>query len=150
MASGPICAMVWEGRDAVKTGRSILGATNPLASAPGTIRGDYALVRFTTPQSNRPMPRLFDTPLESLHVRKKQNADDIIGRRPQRLPRQRQCRECQEGDRALVQGGRGPDLEVGSARLGVREVDSPPYEYHEQKHIYTPRHISTRMETDGR
>jgi nucleoside diphosphate kinase len=44
MGSGPVCAMVWEGRDAVKTGRSILGATNPLASAPGTIRGDYALV----------------------------------------------------------------------------------------------------------
>ncbi|KAK3044499.1 nucleoside diphosphate kinase, partial [Coniosporium uncinatum] len=32
MASGPICAMVWEGRDAVKTGRTLLGATNPLAS----------------------------------------------------------------------------------------------------------------------
>ncbi|OCK91129.1 nucleoside diphosphate kinase [Cenococcum geophilum 1.58] len=43
MKSGPVCAMVWEGRDAVKTGRSILGATNPLASAPGTIRGDYAI-----------------------------------------------------------------------------------------------------------
>ncbi|RFU81227.1 nucleoside diphosphate kinase [Trichoderma arundinaceum] len=43
MNSGPICAMVWEGRDAVKTGRAILGATNPLASAPGTIRGDYAI-----------------------------------------------------------------------------------------------------------
>ncbi|PMD37199.1 NDK-domain-containing protein [Hyaloscypha variabilis F] len=43
MGSGPICAMVWEGRDAVKTGRALLGATNPLASAPGTIRGDYAI-----------------------------------------------------------------------------------------------------------
>ncbi|KAK7421327.1 nucleoside diphosphate kinase Ndk1 [Neonectria punicea] len=43
MNSGPICAMVWEGRDAVKTGRVILGATNPLASAPGTIRGDFAI-----------------------------------------------------------------------------------------------------------
>ncbi|CAD6501356.1 BgTH12-01608 [Blumeria graminis f. sp. triticale] len=43
MGSGPICAMIWEGRDAVKTGRTILGATNPLASLPGTIRGDYAL-----------------------------------------------------------------------------------------------------------
>ncbi|SLM41479.1 nucleoside diphosphate kinase [Lasallia pustulata] len=43
MLSGPICAMVWEGRDAVKTGRAILGATNPLASSPGTIRGDYAI-----------------------------------------------------------------------------------------------------------
>jgi len=90
MNSGPIVAMVWEGLDAVKTGRgklrvpaplsqphspniaplllgcptfplpsvycapehqkltsqtlsAMLGATNPLASAPGTIRGDYAL-----------------------------------------------------------------------------------------------------------
>jgi len=43
MASGPVVAMVWEGLDAVKTGRSMLGATNPLASSPGTIRGDYAL-----------------------------------------------------------------------------------------------------------
>ncbi|EJD51943.1 nucleoside diphosphate kinase [Auricularia subglabra TFB-10046 SS5] len=43
MASGPVVAMVWEGLDAVKTGRTMLGATNPLASAPGTIRGDYAL-----------------------------------------------------------------------------------------------------------
>lgn len=45
MASGPVCAMVWEGRDAVKQGRAMLGATDPLASAPGTIRGDYAIVR---------------------------------------------------------------------------------------------------------
>ncbi|KAJ9629405.1 nucleoside diphosphate kinase Ndk1 [Taxawa tesnikishii (nom. ined.)] len=43
MGSGPVCAMVWEGRDVVKTGRAILGATNPLASAPGTIRGDFAI-----------------------------------------------------------------------------------------------------------
>lgn len=43
MASGPVCAMVWEGREACKTGRQLLGATNPLASAPGTIRGDYAI-----------------------------------------------------------------------------------------------------------
>ncbi|OJJ83153.1 uncharacterized protein ASPGLDRAFT_26750 [Aspergillus glaucus CBS 516.65] len=43
MLSGPVVAMVWEGRDVVKTGRTILGATNPLASAPGTIRGDFAI-----------------------------------------------------------------------------------------------------------
>jgi nucleoside-diphosphate kinase len=43
MNSGPIVAMVWEGLDAVKTGRAMLGATNPLASAPGTIRGDLCL-----------------------------------------------------------------------------------------------------------
>ncbi|CAK7212439.1 nucleoside diphosphate kinase Ndk1 [Sporothrix curviconia] len=44
MLSGPIVAMVWEGLDAVKTGRALLGATNPLASQPGTIRGDFAIV----------------------------------------------------------------------------------------------------------
>ncbi|KAI5799252.1 nucleoside diphosphate kinase [Peziza echinospora] len=43
MGSGPIAAMVWEGKEVVKTGRVILGATNPLASAPGTIRGDFAI-----------------------------------------------------------------------------------------------------------
>eukprot|EP01034_Spumella_vulgaris_P027011 gene27011-33671_t len=43
MASGPVACMVWEGQNAVKTGRVMLGATKPSDSAPGTIRGDYAL-----------------------------------------------------------------------------------------------------------
>jgi len=43
MASGPIVAMVWEGREAVKVGRLLLGATKPLDSAPGTIRFDYCI-----------------------------------------------------------------------------------------------------------
>jgi nucleoside-diphosphate kinase len=43
MLSGPILATVWEGKDVVKQGRVILGATNPLQSAPGTIRGDFAI-----------------------------------------------------------------------------------------------------------
>jgi nucleoside-diphosphate kinase len=43
MASGPVVAMVWQGLDAVKTGRVMLGATNPLASPVGSIRGDYCL-----------------------------------------------------------------------------------------------------------
>jgi len=43
MASGPVVAMVWQGLDAVKTGRAMLGATNPLASNAGTIRGDFCL-----------------------------------------------------------------------------------------------------------
>jgi len=42
-SSGPVCAMVWEGKDVIATGRTMLGATNPKASAPGTIRGDYAI-----------------------------------------------------------------------------------------------------------
>ncbi|KAK0240356.1 nucleoside diphosphate kinase [Armillaria gallica] len=43
MASGPVVAMVWQGLDAVKTGRVMLGATNPLQSPVGSIRGDYCL-----------------------------------------------------------------------------------------------------------
>eukprot|EP00740_Mantoniella_antarctica_P003859 CAMPEP_0181354760 /NCGR_PEP_ID=MMETSP1106-20121128/3533_1 /TAXON_ID=81844 /ORGANISM="Mantoniella antarctica, Strain SL-175" /LENGTH=142 /DNA_ID=CAMNT_0023467445 /DNA_START=39 /DNA_END=467 /DNA_ORIENTATION=- len=43
MCSGPVVAMVWEGKEVVKTGRKIIGATNPLASEPGTIRGDFCI-----------------------------------------------------------------------------------------------------------
>eukprot|EP00341_Mesodinium_pulex_P015862 CAMPEP_0116959086 /NCGR_PEP_ID=MMETSP0467-20121206/45050_1 /TAXON_ID=283647 /ORGANISM="Mesodinium pulex, Strain SPMC105" /LENGTH=142 /DNA_ID=CAMNT_0004646345 /DNA_START=42 /DNA_END=470 /DNA_ORIENTATION=+ len=43
MSSGPVCCMVWEGQGAVKTGRVMLGATKPSDSAPGTIRGDFAI-----------------------------------------------------------------------------------------------------------
>ena len=43
LTSGPVLAMVWEGPGVVATGRALIGATNPLASAPGTIRGDYAV-----------------------------------------------------------------------------------------------------------
>jgi nucleoside-diphosphate kinase len=41
--SGPVLAMVWEGRDAVPVARKLVGATNPAEAAPGTIRGDLAL-----------------------------------------------------------------------------------------------------------
>jgi len=43
MSSGPVLAMVFQGKSAVKTGRVMLGATNPLDSAPGTVRGDHCL-----------------------------------------------------------------------------------------------------------
>ncbi|XP_022918251.1 nucleoside diphosphate kinase [Onthophagus taurus] len=43
MSSGPVVPMVWEGLNAVKTGRVMLGATNPADSAPGTIRGDLCI-----------------------------------------------------------------------------------------------------------
>ncbi len=42
-SSGPVCAMVWEGDNAVVTGRKMLGATKPLDSEPGTIRGDLCI-----------------------------------------------------------------------------------------------------------
>merc|ERR1712029_1314519 len=43
MNSGPVVPMVWEGLNVVKTGRVMLGETNPAASAPGTIRGDFCV-----------------------------------------------------------------------------------------------------------
>lgn len=43
MMMGPVVAMVWEGKGAVKTGRVMLGATNPADSNPGTIRGDLCI-----------------------------------------------------------------------------------------------------------
>merc|ERR1712226_1002724 len=43
MSSGPVVAMCWEGKDVVKQGRAMLGETNPLASLPGTIRGDFCV-----------------------------------------------------------------------------------------------------------
>lgn len=43
ICSGPVVAMVWEGKGVVATGRKMIGATNPLASEPGTIRGDFAI-----------------------------------------------------------------------------------------------------------
>jgi nucleoside-diphosphate kinase len=42
-SSGPVVAMVWEGHNVVLTGRKMLGATRPDDSAPGTIRGDFAI-----------------------------------------------------------------------------------------------------------
>lgn len=44
LSSSPVVAMVWAGADVVKQGRTMIGATDPLKSAPGTIRGDLALV----------------------------------------------------------------------------------------------------------
>ena len=43
MASGPVVPMVWEGLNVVKTGRVMLGETNPRDSKPGTIRGDFCI-----------------------------------------------------------------------------------------------------------
>jgi nucleoside-diphosphate kinase len=43
ITSGPILAMVLEGPDAVKAARQVIGATNPLEAAPGSIRGDFAI-----------------------------------------------------------------------------------------------------------
>ena len=41
--SSPVVAMVWEGEGVVAAARKIIGATNPLTSEPGTIRGDFGI-----------------------------------------------------------------------------------------------------------
>jgi len=43
ISSGPVLALAVRGESAVATVRTMMGATNPLDSAPGTIRGDLAL-----------------------------------------------------------------------------------------------------------
>jgi nucleoside-diphosphate kinase len=42
ITSGPLVAMVLEGDSAVLAARQLIGATNPLEAAPGSIRGDFA------------------------------------------------------------------------------------------------------------
>ena len=43
MTGGPVVKMVVSGLNAVAKMRSLMGATNPLEAAPGTIRGDFAI-----------------------------------------------------------------------------------------------------------
>jgi len=43
ITSGPVMAMVWEGQDATRQVRTMMGQTDPAESAPGTIRGDFGL-----------------------------------------------------------------------------------------------------------
>jgi nucleoside-diphosphate kinase len=43
ITSGPLVAMVLEGDQAVTAARQVIGATNPLEAAPGSIRGDFAV-----------------------------------------------------------------------------------------------------------
>jgi nucleoside-diphosphate kinase len=41
--SGPVVAIALEGKDVVVQARKIIGATNPLAADPGSIRGSYCI-----------------------------------------------------------------------------------------------------------
>jgi nucleoside-diphosphate kinase len=43
ITGGPLVAMVLEGYEAVASARQVIGATNPLEAAPGSIRGDFGL-----------------------------------------------------------------------------------------------------------
>ena len=43
ITGGPLVALVLEGYEAVTAARQVIGATNPLEAAPGSIRGEYGL-----------------------------------------------------------------------------------------------------------
>lgn len=43
LSSGPVVVMVWQGMNSIGIVRKITGATEPLSSIPGTIRGDYTI-----------------------------------------------------------------------------------------------------------
>ena len=43
ITSAPVVAMVWEGDGVIASARKLIGATNPLTSDLGTIRGDYGV-----------------------------------------------------------------------------------------------------------
>ena len=43
ICSGMVLVSVWEGRNAIRAVRQLVGATDPTAAAPGTIRGDFGL-----------------------------------------------------------------------------------------------------------
>ena len=43
ITSGPLVAMVLQGEEAIAAARQVIGATNPVQAAPGSIRGDYAI-----------------------------------------------------------------------------------------------------------
>jgi nucleoside-diphosphate kinase len=44
ITSGPIVAAIFEGANAIDACRQVIGATDPLMAAPGSIRGDFATV----------------------------------------------------------------------------------------------------------
>ena len=44
ITSGPVVAMAVEGDDAIPVVRQMMGATDPKKAAPGTIRGDFAII----------------------------------------------------------------------------------------------------------
>jgi nucleoside-diphosphate kinase len=43
ITSGPVVAMVWEGREAITVARAMMGVTDSAQAASGTIRGDFSL-----------------------------------------------------------------------------------------------------------
>lgn len=45
ITSGPVIAIAWEGRDAIRVVRATIGVTNPAEATPGTVRADFGIDR---------------------------------------------------------------------------------------------------------
>ena len=45
ITSGPVLAMVWEGENSISVVRTLVGKTDPAEASPGTIRGDYGMIK---------------------------------------------------------------------------------------------------------
>lgn len=43
ITSGPVVAMAWESKEAIRAARNTIGATNPVDATAGTIRGDLGM-----------------------------------------------------------------------------------------------------------
>lgn len=43
ITSGPVVAMVWQGKNAIAAARATIGATNPVEATAGSIRGDFGM-----------------------------------------------------------------------------------------------------------
>ena len=94
-------SQVWQGRNAVATGRTMLGQTKPQDSAPGTIRGDFAV------EVGRCVHFVFDITYADRRLQ-------------QHLPRQRQRRQRQEGDCPLVRRVRARRVDSRCQPLDLR------------------------------
>lgn len=77
ITSGPVVAMVWQGLDAVSVVRTMMGKTNPVDAAPGSIRGDLAVFMGNnvvhgsdSPESAEREIRLFFSPAELVDYKK--------------------------------------------------------------------------------
>ncbi|KLV27810.1 nucleoside diphosphate kinase [Niallia circulans] len=45
ITSGPVFAMVWQGEEVIAKARMMMGKTDPLEALPGTVRGDFGVVK---------------------------------------------------------------------------------------------------------
>lgn len=85
VTSGPVFVMVLSGPNAVTVVRNLLGATNPVNAAPGTIRGDFAISMTPnavhgadSPENAKRELSIFFTPEELLNYSKPTEREFLI------------------------------------------------------------------------